>query len=80
MERVEILGVNVNSLTMAEAVEAVETFIEKGERRLIATANAEMIMRATYDEELKNIFENLKKILNKKIINDRMTLEKFMGE
>ena len=55
LEKVEILGVNVNSLTMAEAVETVKNFIEKGERRLIATANAEMIMRATYDVELKTI-------------------------
>lgn len=55
LEKVEILGVNVNSLTMAEAVETVKNFIEKGERKLIATANAEMIMRATYDVELKTI-------------------------
>ncbi len=57
LEKVEILGVNVNSLTMAEAVETVKNFIEKGERRLIATANAEMIMRATYDVELKTILK-----------------------
>lgn len=53
--KVDILGVNVDSLTMQEAVEQVEKFIEAGTPVLIATANAEMLMRATYDEELKEI-------------------------
>ena len=53
--KVDILGVNVDSLTMQEAVEQVEKFIEAKTPVLIATANAEMLMRATYDEELKEI-------------------------
>ncbi|MBR6711112.1 MAG: WecB/TagA/CpsF family glycosyltransferase, partial [Selenomonadaceae bacterium] len=40
---------------MREAVDRIETFIEEGEPRLIATANAEMIMRATKDAELMHI-------------------------
>lgn len=55
LEKVDILGVGVNSLTMDEAVEKIEGFIEGRKNALIATANAEMIMRATYDEELKKI-------------------------
>ncbi len=58
LEKVEILGVQVNSLTMAEAVDTVEGFIEHGNSTLIATANAEMIMRATYDEELCHILNS----------------------
>lgn len=54
-DKVDILGVKVDSPTMGQAVETVQGFIEKGESTLIATANAEMIMRATYDEELKTI-------------------------
>ena len=50
--KVDILGVNVDSLTMQEAVEQVEKYIEERNPVLIATANAEMLMRATYDEEL----------------------------
>ena len=53
--KVDILGVNVDSLTMQEAVEQVEQFIEARKPVLVATANAEMLMRATYDEELKEI-------------------------
>ena len=55
LKQVEILGVNVNSLTMAQAVEAVQQFIAEKKVALVATANAEMLMRATKDEELKDI-------------------------
>ena len=55
LKQVEILGVTVNSLTMAQAVEAVQRFIAEKTVALVATANAEMLMRATQDEELKDI-------------------------
>ncbi|WP_196594159.1 WecB/TagA/CpsF family glycosyltransferase [Pectinatus sottacetonis] len=51
----DILGVNVAAITMKEAVELAVQFIEKKNNAMIATANAEMIMRATYDAELKMI-------------------------
>ncbi len=54
-ERVEILGVNVDSLTMAESVKFIENLIDSGKPSIVATANAEMLMRATQDEELKDI-------------------------
>lgn len=52
---VEILGVPVASLTMREAVEQAERWMDEGRGVLIATANAEMIMNATRDEELMEI-------------------------
>lgn len=55
LKQVEILGVNVNSLTMAQAVEVVQQFIAEKKVALVATANAEMLMRSTQDEELKDI-------------------------
>ena len=55
IEQVNILGVRVHSLTMAEAVEQVETYIDEKKVALIATANAEMLMRTTEDSELKDI-------------------------
>lgn len=55
LKQVKILGVNVNSLTMAQAVEAVQQFIAEKKVALVATANAEMLMRSTQDEELKDI-------------------------
>jgi len=55
-ERVEILGVNVDAVTMAQAVERVINLIgEKNHPAIVATANAEMLLRATHDDELKNI-------------------------
>lgn len=56
--KVDILGVHVDSLTMQEAVKRIENFIEQKSSVLIATANAEMIMRATYDRELRDILNN----------------------
>lgn len=50
-----ILGVKVAALTMHQAVDTANELIEGKNNSLIATANAEMIMRATYDDELKNI-------------------------
>ena len=54
-ERVEILGVKVDAVTMAQAVECVEKLIAAQKNSIVATANAEMLMRATNDAELKNI-------------------------
>ena len=58
LKQAEILGVNVNSLTMVQAVEKVQQFIDERKNALVATANAEMLMRATQDEELKHILNN----------------------
>lgn len=52
---VEILGVPVASLTMGEAVAQAERWMDERHGALIATANAEMIMNATRDEELLEI-------------------------
>lgn len=55
MERVEILGVHVDAVTMTQAVERVAKLIGAGKSSLVATANAEMLLRATHDDELKKI-------------------------
>lgn len=54
-ERVEILGVQVDAVTMAQAVERVINLIGEKNPAIVATANAEMLLRATHDDELKNI-------------------------
>lgn len=54
-ERVEILGVQVDAVTMAEAVARVENLIAEKKSSMVATANAEMILNATHDAELKKI-------------------------
>lgn len=53
--KVNILGVNVDVVTMTEAVAQVENYMDEHAGVLIATANAEMIMRATHDAELLHI-------------------------
>ena len=58
MKTVEILGVKVHSLTMKDAVEFIERRIDENNPALAATANAEMIMRATVDEELLRILND----------------------
>ncbi len=54
-DRVEILGVKVDAVTMIQAVERVANLIDAGKPSIVATANAEMLLRATHDDELKNI-------------------------
>lgn len=54
-ERVEILGVQVDAVTMAQSVERVAKLIAAGNPSMVATANAEMLLRATHDDELKTI-------------------------
>ncbi|MBQ7454636.1 MAG: WecB/TagA/CpsF family glycosyltransferase [Selenomonadaceae bacterium] len=54
-ERVEILGVTVDAVTMAQSVERVAKLIAVGSPSMVATANAEMLLRATHDDELKTI-------------------------
>lgn len=55
VERVEILGVKVDAVTMAQAVERVEDLIAEKNSSIVATANAEMLLNATHDAELKKI-------------------------
>lgn len=54
-ERVKILGVEVDAVTMAQAVEKVENLIAEKKSSIVATANAEMLMMSTHDEDLKKI-------------------------
>ncbi|MBF1693175.1 WecB/TagA/CpsF family glycosyltransferase [Selenomonas sp.] len=54
-ERVNILGVDVDAVTMAEAVDVVRRAMDTRAGVMVATANAEMLMRATHDEELRRI-------------------------
>ena len=54
-ERVNILGVDVDAVTMAEAVDVVRRAMDTRAGIMVATANAEMLMRATHDEELRHI-------------------------
>ncbi len=57
-ERIDILGVKVDAVTMNQAVERVISLINEKNPSIVATANAEMLLRASHDEELKNILND----------------------
>jgi len=52
---VDILGIPVDNITMKEAVAKVGSFIEEGGVHAIYTPNAEIMMAAQRDPELRNI-------------------------
>ena len=56
--RAEILGVNVDNFTMNQALQQIDTLIKLKKPSLVATANAEMLMFADSDVELKNILNS----------------------
>lgn len=55
MEYLKVLNVNINNLTMQEAVKKLEEYVASKSPHLIATANAEMIMLAQNDKEFFEI-------------------------
>ena len=57
-ERAEILGVKVDAVTMAQAVERVEKLIAAQKNSIVATVNAEMLLRATQDDDFKKILNS----------------------
>jgi len=57
-ERAEILGVKVDAVTMAQAVERVEKLITAQKNSIVATVNAEMLLRATQDDDFKKILNS----------------------
>ena len=52
---VDILGVNVDCISMLEALDRLEHFIQERAPHIIATANAEMVMTAQDDKELHTV-------------------------
>ncbi|VBB07919.1 glycosyl transferase wecb/taga/cpsf [Lucifera butyrica] len=54
-KQVDVLNVQVDAVTMEEALSILEQFIRDGRPHLIATANAEMIMMAQKDRELASV-------------------------
>lgn len=56
--KVEILGVNIDKLTIDEASEKIYSFIENGGRHYVFTPNSEIIMAAHRDGEFKKILNS----------------------
>ena len=58
MHLTEILGVNINNMTMTETVEAVKGLLELDRPSLIFTPNSEIIYMARNDEKFKEILNS----------------------
>lgn len=56
--KAEILGVGVDIFTMQQAIEKVDSLVALKKPSLVATANAEMLMFANSDSELKKILNS----------------------
>lgn len=56
--KIPVLDIMIDSLTMQEAVDTIETFLTEDRPHLVATANAEMVMMAKEDQELARILNN----------------------
>lgn len=54
----EIMSIPIHAVTMKEAVAYAETLVDEEKANIIATANAEMIMLAQKDDELKDILQH----------------------
>jgi len=55
---VDILGIPVDSMTMSETVEKIRTFIDEKRVHTVYTPNAEIIMAARRDPQLRSILAN----------------------
>lgn len=55
MDRVDVLGIKIDGLTMGEAVGRVETAIAKNQHLQVVTLNAEILYRALTDDRLREV-------------------------
>ena len=55
---IRILGVRVDCLDMASALERIESFAAEGGHHLVATVNPEFVMRARQDPEFARVLES----------------------
>ncbi len=55
MENIKIFGVRVDNVTLEEATNRVEVFLQGNETKAIYTPNTEIIMEAKDDEVLRNV-------------------------
>ena len=63
MEKVDVLGVKFDNVSMEEAIKICEDFLNKENGNLIVTPNPEIVMRAKDDEEFKNIINNAELVI-----------------
>lgn len=57
MHRRQVLGVGFDPVTMGQALDRLEEFVESGKPHLVVTANPEMVMKAKHDPLLSEILQ-----------------------
>lgn len=62
-KQIEVLSIPIHAVTMTEAVEVVFALLKKPGFHLVATANAEMLMRAKEDSELAGVLRQADLVL-----------------
>lgn len=58
MKKTNILGIDISNITMDEALKILLSFLEKSTTHMIFTPNAEIMMQAQRDSNLKNILNS----------------------
>ncbi|AEM79429.1 WecB/TagA/CpsF family glycosyltransferase [Thermoanaerobacter wiegelii] len=58
MERLDIFGVPIDRVTMRQAVEILNNFLQEDRLHIVATPNAEIVMMAQKDKEYMEILNN----------------------
>lgn len=63
MEKVDVLGVKFDNVSMNEAIKKCENFLNSNQGNLIVTPNPEIVMRAKDDEEFKKIINTAELVI-----------------
>ena len=63
MEKVDILGVKFNNVSMDEAIQTCEAFLKKDTGNLIVTPNPEIVMKAKDDGEFKEVINSAELVI-----------------
>lgn len=63
MDRIEVLGVNFDNITMSEAISKCEDFLKGQKGNLIVTPNPEIVMKAKDDENFKNVINSAELVI-----------------
>ncbi|GAA0855798.1 WecB/TagA/CpsF family glycosyltransferase [Clostridium nitritogenes] len=63
MSRIKFLNIEVDNLTMGEAIEAVDNIIQEGKSSYVVTPNVDHIVKLEKDKEFQDVYKNADLIL-----------------
>ncbi len=62
-EKIELLGVKIDNLTMSEALMKIEAFIDKGGAHMVFTPNVDHLVRLQKDEKFRDLYSRADLVL-----------------